>query len=187
MGYFEHLKALLEPMRVYELNSGSSGAELKAIGSILDGIDNSIGIIERECTIGTAENLGLKAYEELLPQKPVDMGLAERRTAISSLLAIDGTSFTKNRLNLTLSGCGISAVVEETPEHYTVEVSFPENRGIPAEIEKIKERIEEILPCHLECRYKYVFCSWQELESNFGTFEDIEAKQMTWEDMETFR
>ncbi|MGM9521825.1 MAG: putative phage tail protein [Oscillospiraceae bacterium] len=185
MGYTEHLKALLRPLCVYELDEGSGASELSAMGCMFDGVFDQAETLEGECTVGTAQGYGLEYYEELLPKRPVNAGLGQRRKAISALMNIDGTSFTQKRLNETLLGCGIAASVRETEQHYTVEVTFPETKGVPDSIEEIKERIESILPCHLDCVYKYVFCTWGELETDFTTWESIE-KLGTWGAAESY-
>ena len=186
MGYAENLMALLKPLGVYAADGVWSAGEIYALGAALDGVDGVTGILDRECTLGTAESYGLELYEEILPNKPVTMGLEQRRHAIEALLSIDGMSFTPERLNATLAGCGLPAQVAETGEHYKVEVTFPENRGIPPEIDSIMSRIEEILPCHLDVVYRYIYCTWGELEQSFDTWGDIMDSGALWSDLESF-
>jgi len=61
-------------------------------------------------------------------------------------------------------------------------VTFPDVRGVPNGIEKMKTIIEDIIPCHLDIEYIYVFLKWFELEKIFPTWADIEGK--TWAELE---
>ncbi len=58
-------------------------------------------------------------------------------------------------MNDALRGCGIPAVVEETETKQVVAVSFPGVVGVPEDFARRKERVESILPCHLQVEYRF--------------------------------
>ena len=58
-------------------------------------------------------------------------------------------------MNDTIRGCGLPARVEETGDPLKVKVVFPETAGIPAGFSAVQDRIEEILPCHLQVEYQF--------------------------------
>ena len=66
----------------------------------------------------------------------------------------------------------------------TVEVLFPGIQGIPDNIEEIKKRIEQILPCHLEILYHYKYITWAELENWFSSWAELEAENLNWNALE---
>ena len=103
-----------------------------------------------------------------------------------ALMRIDDCAFTPAALNDTLSGCGIKAVVEETSVPMTVRVSFPDNRGVPADFQALKERIDSILPCHLAVDYFIIYITWSELESWFSSWADIESLDLSWDALERY-
>lgn len=186
MGYRDYLNELLAPMRLYDLKSGPGAAELEALGAGLDGVFGELTAAEREMLPPTAENAGLEKLEAILPYHPRYITLADRRRAIMALMRIDDCAFTPAALNDTLSGCGIKAVVEETSVPMTVKVSFPDNRGVPADFQALKERIDSILPCHLAVDYFIIYITWSELESWFSSWAYIESLDLSWDALERY-
>lgn len=187
MGYADFLKDMLRPLKVYRLEDGFGASELEALGGQLDFVCYETDTLKKECVIPLAEGYGLSQHEEILPYIPAYSDIKSRRAAISALEQIDETCFTKNALNRTLSGCGITAQVEETSDKYKVRVHFPDVRGIPESINLIKQRVETILPCHLEVEYLYLFTTWDELERLVNTWNDLESRNPTFDDIETMK
>jgi len=186
MTYEEHLRTLLRPLGLYTLEGGASGAELTALGGALDGVNATLEELEEECVVGTAADYGLTEYEAILPPSPLHKNTATRRNAIRALLAIDDASFTTEELNAALAGCGLPAGVRETGEPFTVEVVFPGSKGMPVQYDEIKERIESILPCHLQVEYAIVYATWDEWEAALFTWAGAETDGVTWRGMEGY-
>lgn len=186
MGYCEYMKTLLVPLGLYELDSGYGAHELAVLGAQLDALADNQADAEREMIIPTAAGSGLEAYESIMPYIPAYTKIGERRAALMALLQIDWTSFTGEKLNNTLAGCGVNAVVYELDEALTVGIEFPDQRGIPDAIEEIKARIEEIIPCHLNINYLYAYIIWSELETAFASWSELESHNFTWEALEKF-
>ena len=184
MDYAEELRELLRPLGIYDVDSGISGAELGAVGGALTDIWTALESAESEALPVTAAGAGLSSWEALLPFVPRWLTTADRRRAVSALLQIDGTSFTTAALNRTVAGCGIRAVVEETGTPMTVQVSFPYNRGVPDDFDELRWRIEQILPCHLNVTYYFIYATWEELEALFATWADTEAAVENWREIE---
>ena len=186
MEHYDYLKKLLRPMCVYDMDGVCSNGELKAEGAALDDICDDIDDLTAESTVPTAETYGLTSYEAILPPFPHPEELQHRRSAIMALLQIDETSFTYTALNATLSGCGIPAHVEESDDWYTVDVTFPGIRGIPPQFDMLSTRIEAILPCHLNVRYRFSYLIWSELENFFHSWTELESGPRTWDALQTW-
>ena len=184
MGYSDYLRALLRPMGVYRLEQSINGAELDALGMGMDACCEPVDSLKAECVIPTAEDFGLHNYETLFPNVPAWVDTATRRAAIMALLQIDNCSFTLEELNRTLAGCGIDARVEEADERFTVRLSFPGVRGTPGNLDALKERIEEILPCHIAAEYAFVYVTWAELHGL--NWADIERMGLDWDGLEKY-
>lgn len=186
MGYGDHLKDLLRPLRLYELDSGAGGAELECVGAELDGVCAKLERALEEGIVASARDAGLGAYEEVLPFVPSYITASDRRRAVEALLRIDMQSFTREALNDTIAGCGIRALVEEADAAQTVRVSFPFNRGVQEGFEQLKSRIEKILPCHLGVEYFFERILWHELEAWFVSWGELEAPALTWDALEKY-
>ncbi len=184
MGYAENMRALLRPLRLYELDSGFGAAELNALGSAMDDLAAALESDEKEAIPVTAGVSGLGAWESILPYRPCYITLADRRAAVAAMLRTDGRSFTPDGINGTLAACGLSALARETATHYTVEVSFPDNRGMLADLDRLKARIEAIVPCHLAVEYLIIYITWAELESWYASWAAVEDAALTWDALE---
>lgn len=184
MGCCDDLKALLAPLGLYDLSAGTRNeAELFALGGALDGVDAALETAEREALVPTAIGEGLTLREALLPWRPAAETLAERRAAIRALLCIDGDSLTLAAVNRAIQGCGIRARVQETGVG-TVEVWFPGQKGVPAQFERIRRILLDILPCHLAVSFCFRYLTWEEFEERALPWAAVEAAGTTWEGLE---
>lgn len=180
----DDLKALLAPLGLYDLSAGTRNeAELFALGAALDGVDAALTAAEREALVPTAVGEGLALREALLPWRPAAETLAERRAAIRALLCIDGDSLTLAAVNRAIQGCGIRAQVRETGVG-TVEVWFPGRQGVPAQFERIRRILLDLLPCHLAVTFCFRYLSWEEFEGRSLSWAAVEAAGTTWEGLE---
>ena len=179
--YETYLRALLDPLGVYNLGSGTiNGAELAALGAGFDTVSAQVELTERESITATAEDEGLRRREALFFRRPAAVTAEERRAAIAALLQIDGDSLTPSAINSTLPGCGIRAKALEMGEG-KLRVIFPEVGGIPAEFDQIEKIILDILPCHLEIEFYFRYLTWEECDLAGYTWEMVEAAKHTWE------
>ena len=179
--YEEYLRALLEPLGVYNFETGGiHRAELAALGTELGHICGLLELAERESIAATAVGQGLARREALFLHRPAAVSAEDRRAAIAALLQIDGDSLTPSAINLTLQGCGIKAWAQETGNGH-LRVLFPEVAGIPAEFDRIRTIILEILPCHLAVEFYFRYLTWDECERAAFTWQMVEAEQHTWD------
>lgn len=187
MGYYDYLKGLLEPLGIYDLENHAGASELKGIGAQLDEVFDGLEEFGREVLPLTASGYGLSDIEELFPYRPSFITMEDRRRAVMALLRIRNGCFTVDALCDTLSGCGINAVVTERETPMSVEVTFPDNLGIPDEIDKLKQRIEQILPCHLEVNYRYIYATWGDIMAGISSWKSLQELCGSWKALETFK
>lgn len=186
MGCANHMRELLRPLGLYELEGGLSGAELEAIGGQLDALAAQADRDERESFLATAENEGLENWEALFPYRPLRSRIADRRAAVAALLRIDGRSFTLQALSDTVRGSGFSAQLQEGPEPMTVTVRFSDVRGVPENFEEVSRRIEGILPCHLAVSYVFRYPLWSEVEAYGLTWGQLDELALSWRAFESY-
>ena len=84
--YEDYLKALLAPLRVYDLQPGTiNGAELYALGKGFDGVSEQLDLTEREALTATAEDEGLSRREALFARRHAAFTPEERRAVFMSM------------------------------------------------------------------------------------------------------
>jgi len=183
--YEGFLRALLEPLAVYDLREGTlNGAELAALGAGLDAVSARIETAEREALAATAEGEGLARREALFVRRNAAVTPEERRAALAALLQIDGDSLTPSAINLTLQGCGIKAWAQEIGDG-KLRVLFPEVAGVPAGFDRIETIVLEILPCHLGVEFYFRYLTWEECHRAGYIWADLDAAEHTWESFQT--
>jgi len=179
--YEKYLRQLLAPLGVYDLSADSiNGAELYALGTVLDRIGAQVETAERESLTATAEDEGLRRREELFARRPAAVTAAERRAAIAALLQIDGDSLTPSAINRTLLGSGIRARALEIDTGH-LRVVFPDVGGVPEEFDQIASIILDILPCHLDVEFYFRYLTWAECERGAYTWAGVEAAGYDWD------
>lgn len=179
--YEGYLRALLEPLGVYDLGTGTiNGAELYALGTGLDEVSGRLDTVERESLTATAEDEGLARREALFARRNAAVTPEDRRAAIAALLQIDGDSLTPSDINRTIRGCGIKARAEELGGG-KLRVVFPEVAGIPEEFERIRDIVLDILPCHLGVEFYFRYLTWEECHRVGFTWQMAEDAEHTWE------
>lgn len=185
MSYAQYLRELLRPLGVYDLEAPFSGGELDTEGTALDGAEGTLEEVGREVDLTSARDWGLEQMARLFVRRPVAGTPEELGQALAALMRIGGDSFTLEAINDTISGCGIPAQVSETGVG-SVQVRFPGTAGVPEGFEQLKKIVEDILPAHLAIEYWFWYLTWAELEVKFSCWADIEARNLTWEQLETF-
>ena len=182
--YETYLRRLLAPLGVYDLGEGSvNGAELDALGMGFDAVARELEMAERESLTATAEDLGLRRREELFARRPAAVTAAERRAAIAALLQIDGDSLTPSAINRTLLGCGIRARALEMDTGH-LRVIFPDVGGEPEEFDQISHIILDILPCHLDVEFYFLYLTWLMCEERGYTWASVEADRFSWDEFQ---
>lgn len=182
MSYAEYLKDVLRPLHVYDLDYGTGADEISVLGDALDEVYAELETIMREMIPLTAQSYGLEKYESILPCGSIG-NLEDRRNAIAALTSV--SSFGLNDLRRALSGSGIELELNEYgPE--TVIVSFDRNGMSDDDIAKVKQRVEQMIPCHLAIVYETAYATWRELEHENFTWNRIEYEDLTWHELQTY-
>ena len=186
MKYANYLKQILSPLGIYDLESGIGAEEISLIGAQMDEIFDALEEIRREMFLETAESYGLMDFEDVLPFTLTSLTTEDERRTVIALLRIRGGCFSQAMLQDTISGCGLQATIEEGCETMTAVVRFPQNRGIPEGFEKLKGRVEEIVPCHLKTQYVFIYTPWRELMEKLPTWGDAQSRAGTWKQFEIY-
>lgn len=179
MDYVTCLQQLLRPLGVYQLQPESlSGGEIWAAGTAMDQASAQIEYHLRQSLALTAQDDGLARLEQLLGVRPVSPDLKFRRQALAALLQIGDRGFTLQAINAAIAGCGIAAQVQEADEAQSVIVRFPLRADTPDELQRLKQIVERIVPCHLKIIYQQRYLLWREVALSGWTWGALGA--WTW-------
>lgn len=183
MSYSQYLKELLRPLGVYDLEAVFNGSELESAGMALDGVEQELEELWRESSPVTAESWGLDKLASLFSLRPAveEPGLLGQ--ALTALMAIGGDSFTCEAMNSAVAGCGVNARIVDTGAEQ-VRVFFPDIAGVPAQFDRIRGIIEDILPPQVSISYQFDTLTWSELEQRFASWKAIEERGLTWDKLE---
>lgn len=122
------------------------------------------------------KELGLSSYFG----KPLE----QRRSRIISKLRGVGTVTVKLIQKVAQSyDRGLVTVSDHPSEGYFV-IRFVDTKGIPPNLEDLKEAIEEIKPAHLEAVYELTYLVWYELDAKNWTWDQFDAQGLTWDELE---
>lgn len=159
---------------------------LEAEGPELDAIETNLADVLKQFYVETATEEGLSRWEEFVglssyAGKPLD----QRRSRIISKLRGMGTVTINLIKNVAESYDGGTVEVTEQPELYQITITFVDTRGVPPNIEDLKEAIEEIIPAHLGVVYQYRYLIWDELDALNLTWDELDALNLTWDEFET--
>ena len=177
MGYAEYLRALLHPLRVYDLRPERfSGAEIEAIGAAMDDLAAERNYQREQALIPTATEEGLARWEQLMHYAPAAATEEDRRKALAALMGISWDGFTPAALSAAVLGCGVKCTITETGCCAPLELRFPETYGRPQPWSRAKWILETLLPAHLELIYLFRWVSWREVHEKRLTWGQVSQK-----------
>ena len=81
---------------------------------------------------------------------------------------------------------GSVKVLIRVPQHEVV-VTFVGARGIPPNIDDLKEQVENIIHAHLGLVWRFTYLVWEELDNLNLTWNEFDAMNFTWDELEVWR
>ena len=146
-----------------------------------DLIESSIEDVNKQLSVDTA-TWGLAIYEkELGIRTVIEKPLDERRSVIKSKMRGHGSvgseliklvvdSYTNGDVEVSFDG--------------KININFTSLRGIPPNMQDVKNALENIKPAHLDVVYVYLFLTWERWDSFNYTWDEIDALNITWDELE---
>jgi hypothetical protein len=69
----------------------------------------------------------------------------------------------------------------------TVKVKFIGARGIPENLDDLKEAVEKIVHAHLGVEYSFTYLTWNELDAAAITWDQIDAMGLTYDEFDVWK
>ncbi|MCQ4086683.1 putative phage tail protein [Saccharibacillus sp. JS10] len=130
---------------------------------------------------------GLELWEreldiEVDPAKPIE----QRRSVVESKLRGGGVFSGKMVRNVAAAYERGSVDVTFKPEEWSFTITFVGTRGLPPNLDDLKEAIENIKPAHLMVEYAFTYLIWKELDSKKLTWNQFDELHQTWNELEVW-
>ncbi len=172
--------AMLSYVPGFLRDSRTFSALFSTAGDELDELMASIQEVLDQFYVETAGEAGLTRWEEMLglpgnTVKPLD----QRRSRIIAKFRGMGTVTPALIQNIAESYVYGKVVVAEHPQEYSFTVKFTDSRGIPPNINDVKDAVDQAKPAHLSVIYEFTFTTWQEVKAI--TWEQVKAG--SWEQL----
>ncbi|MDU5167449.1 MAG: YmfQ family protein [Haemophilus parainfluenzae] len=128
---------------------------------------------------------GLTAWEEEFGiATNLDYSYEERREVIKAKKRGQGTCTKSLIKNVAEAFSGGECRIIENTAPYTFTIQFVGVKGIPKNMDGLKQAINDIKPAHLVYDFKYTYTSWEYLDSKNLSWENAEA--LTFEELEIY-
>ena len=143
-----------------------------------------INDISLQCSIDTA-TWGLVYWEKQYGiGTNVNLTYEERREIIKAKKRGQGVCSIEMIKNVCEAFSGGEVNVIENSAPYTFTIQFVGVKGIPRNMNGLKETINNIKPAHLLYEFKYTYTTWGYLDSKNITWKNAEA--LTWDELEIY-
>lgn len=187
MKAFESMTKKLTPTGLYSLEDGNGiSNELKTYSVGIDELDNSLDVIIREAFIPTAEDVGLKSWEELFGGIQSELSAQTRRDLITERLRLCYNDFTLRGVKNIIKSLGITNyTLTEHPSLFLVTVDISSQNYSETQRKWIKEQLEELLPAHLEIDVVFGTTSWNTIDNLGLTADQMDNKNYSWDNIDT--
>jgi hypothetical protein len=150
-------------------------------GTAFDTVDELL----RQFSVDTATEKGLPYWEEFAGiNTDISKAIEDRRSVIKSKLRGAGTITVNLIKSVAESYANGQVNVIEDNDNYQFTVKFVSTKGIPPNLEDLKNAIEEIKPTHLKVNYSFTFTTWGEVKNitwdvvKTGTWEQLKTREI---------
>lgn len=149
--------------------------------SEIDNLNNAVDDIVNQCFVETA-TWGLRYWEEMLAITTDETKAYEfRRSVIKAKLRGAGTITVSLIKNVAESFSNSEVEVFENVQPYTFEIKFTGPKGIPPNLDDLKNSINDIKPAHLAVTYSFTYNTWSMVSNK--KWADVSNK--TWSQLAT--
>lgn len=141
----------------------------------------------KQCFVDTA-TWGLEIWEQIFgiqtdKTKPLD----QRRSMIKAKMRGAGTVNIEQIKNIARAFLNGELDVTENFANYSIDIEFTDYGGVPPNRDDLTKILREIIPAHLEINYILNYLLWSVLRNLEWTWDDIDAMDITWADLEVYK
>lgn len=182
-GAFETMKKALEKTGLYNVSDNNIYFELMAYACEIERLNNELSKMLCECFVDTASGYGLSERESVIGNVRSDIDVEKRREMLTLRERINSSCFTLEKIKEALTSFGLEFQLYEYPTLGTVVV---DTIGTYTVKEKawIRSQVKKIMPAHLYVQVVFDGITWSEIDRLDNTFEYMDLRDMTWNDID---
>jgi len=155
----------------------------QTIDQVIRSLDTKIEVVFNERFVDHAVGPGLLYLESRLGidtdfLKPLD----QRRALIKARLKSRGKVSLSKIDNICESW--INGQVDTSINQDKINIKFVSIGGIPEGVADLEQTLKDIIPSHLGITWEYTYITWDMFESHNWTFNQFEAQNLTWDELE---
>ena len=141
----------------------------------------------KQCFVDTA-TWGLEIWERIFGiQTDKTKLLDQRRSMIKAKMRGAGTVNIEQIKNIARAFLIGELDVTENFANYSIDIEFTDYGGVPPNRDDLTKILREIIPAHLEINYILNYLLWSALRNLEWTWDDIDAMDITWADLEVYK
>lgn len=180
---YESMKRSLEPPGVYRSDAQALEWELRAYAEGLEALYEELGSLMRERFISTAEDIGLRVYEELFGPDRTGESAQSRREMLRLRMNLGEGDFTPAGIRRALDSLGLSYQISEFPalNWLTVTATTDCSDAMQA---FIRREAEKMIPAHLEFQITFNTLTWSDIDGLDLSFAQSDALNLSWDELD---
>lgn len=171
------------PVTVYDSDAQNLAREIAAYAAELERCYADLAVLFRERFIATAQDIGLKAYEELFGPERTDESIEDRRAMLLLRMNLGGGDFTPAGIRRALDSLGLEYILNEFPHIGRMTVTATTDYSA-AEQAWIRREVGKIIPAHIEFQLTFNTLTWAQWDALDRTFAAIDNEDLTWQQID---
>lgn len=188
MGSLENMVKAMKTIPLYSLKIYTTVyKELQSYAVELDMLTETVDELINECFLSTASDYGLTFYEKTLGRERSDLSIEKRREMLIQAQLMNVNDNTLSGFYRFFLSVGLECDIVENPYIFDIYILAKGRDYSAAEQDYIIEKAKNFLPCHLTFTVDFRTVNWDVFDSFCSTFDNIENKNLTWDDFERYK
>lgn len=183
MKIYEKLLQRLSPIGIYSEEAAELHRELRTYATEIERLYADLGIMFRERFITTAEDEGLRMYEELYGPDRTGESVESRREMLQLRMNLGNGDFTLKGIRNALDSLGLQYVISEFPTLGKLNIVATTDYS-PAQQAWIRREVGKIIPAHIEFHLTFNTLTWAQWDALNRTFGAIDSEDKTWHEID---
>lgn len=179
----QRMRERLRPIGLYGDEAQALMWELLSYADEINLLYAELDGMFRERFISTAEDVGLRVYEELFGPERAGESVEARRETLRLRMNLGEGDFTPAGIESALDSLGLSCVISEFPTLNRLNIAATADYTAAQEAFILRE-VEKIVPAHIEFQLTFNTYSWDDIDALDQTFSAFDADDLSWAELD---